>query len=207
MSNQASTSDIASYLTEVKKLLSAGKYDFVPRRKNMQALAQHGLTITDAKNEILGLVVGDYYKGPKQDHDPNRPGDIWEFKKDIDGMQFYVKVKIVQENGEDILKCIGFHEDGVGSVARDGLAVRVAQLVHADVVGAHGGALGGEVTPCVPVLEEEGQLDLGVRVGGVDDADGLVGDAGVLRDGVEEGVGDEPGFLAVCFHDEGPFCM
>ena len=32
-------------------------------------------------------------------------------QKNIDGMQFYVKVKIVQENGEDILKCIGFHED------------------------------------------------------------------------------------------------
>lgn len=111
MSNQASTSDIASYLTEVKKLLSAGKYVFVPRRKNMQALAQHGLTIADAKNEILGLVVGDYYKGPKQDFDLNRPGDIWEFKKHIDGMQFYVKVKIVQENGADILKCLAFHED------------------------------------------------------------------------------------------------
>lgn len=111
MSNQASTSDIASYLSEIKNLLSAGKYDFVPRRKNMQALAQHGLTITDAKNEILGLVVGDYYKGPKQDLDSKRPGDIWEFKKYIDGIQFYVKVKITQENGADILKCLGFHED------------------------------------------------------------------------------------------------
>ena len=80
MGNQASASDIAAYLTKVKKLLSTGKYDFVPRRKNMQALAQHGLTVTDAKNEILGLVVDDYYKGPKQDHDPNRPGYIWEFK-------------------------------------------------------------------------------------------------------------------------------
>ena len=77
----------------------------------MQALAQHGLTIADAKNEILGFVVGDYYKGPKRDFDLNRPGDIWEFKKHIDGMQFYVKVKIVQENGEDILKCLAFHED------------------------------------------------------------------------------------------------
>lgn len=61
--------------------------------------------------EILGLVVGDYYKGPKQDLDTDRPGDIWEFKKDVDRTRFYVKVKIVQENGEDILKCIGFHED------------------------------------------------------------------------------------------------
>ncbi len=111
MGNQASTSDIAAYLTKIKNLLSAGKYDFVPRRKNMQALAQHGLTITDAKNEILGFAVSDYYKGPKQDLDPDRPGDIWEFKKCIDGVQFYVKVKIVHENGQDILKCLGFHED------------------------------------------------------------------------------------------------
>ena len=111
MGRRASTSDIVTFLTNAKELLAVGKYDFVPRRKNMQALAQHGLTITDAKNEILGLVVGDYYKGPKQDLDPNRPGDIWEFKKNVDGIQFYVKLKIVQENGRDILKCIGFHED------------------------------------------------------------------------------------------------
>jgi len=111
VSNHASTTDIATYLARVKSLLSQGKYDFVPRRKNMQALAQYGLTITDAKNEILGLVVSDYYKGPKQDFDPNRPGDIWEFKKNINGTAFYVKVKIVNENGEDILKCLGFHED------------------------------------------------------------------------------------------------
>lgn len=108
---KASTTDIVTFLQKVKRLITTGKYDFVPRRKNMQALAQHGLTITDAKFEILELVVGDYYKGPKQDLDPNRPGDVWEFKKDVDGTQFYVKVKIVQENGEDILKCLGFHED------------------------------------------------------------------------------------------------
>ncbi len=66
MSNQTSTSDIAAYLIKVKRLLSAGKYDFVPRRKNMQALAKHGLTISDAKNEIFGLVAGDYYKGPSR---------------------------------------------------------------------------------------------------------------------------------------------
>lgn len=33
VSNQAGASDIAAYLARVKKLLSAGKYDFVPRRK------------------------------------------------------------------------------------------------------------------------------------------------------------------------------
>ena len=63
MSAKASPSDIAAYLVQVKTLLSNGKYDFVPRRKN------------------------------------------------IAGKQFYVKVKIVWENGEDILKCMSFHED------------------------------------------------------------------------------------------------
>ena len=111
MSNRANGPNIAAFLERMIRLISAGKYDFVPRRKNMQALAQHGLTILDAKNEILGLVVGDYYKGPKQDFDHNRPGDIWEFKKNIDGNSFYIKVKITQENGEEILKCMGFHDD------------------------------------------------------------------------------------------------
>lgn len=111
MGKQANTQDISAFLAKMKRQVSAGKYDFVPRRKNMQALAQHGLTILDAKDEIFSLVVEDYYKGPKQDLDPLKPGDIWEFKKNIDGRQFYIKVKIVQVNGEDIVKCLGFHED------------------------------------------------------------------------------------------------
>ena len=60
---------------------------------------------------MLGLVVADYYKGPKKDFDSSKPGDIWEFKKQIEDVQFYVKVKIVLENDEEILKCLGFHED------------------------------------------------------------------------------------------------
>ena len=109
MGSQADIQDIIIFLESAKKLISIGKYDFVPRRKNMQALAKHGLTIADAKAEILGLVIDDYYKGPKQDFD--RPGVIWEFKKNVDGMRFYIKIKIVQENGENILKCLGFHDD------------------------------------------------------------------------------------------------
>ncbi len=111
MIGQADHADILTFLERAKALVSAGRYDFVPRRKNMLALARRGLTIKDAKEEILGLVAGDYYKGPKKDFDPDRPGDLWEFKKEIAGIQFYVKIKITRENGEEILRCIGFHED------------------------------------------------------------------------------------------------
>jgi len=91
--------------------MAAGSYVFVPRRKNLQALSDHGLTVADAKDEILGLMVSDYYKGPKKDFDKKQPGDIWEFKKTVDDQQFYVKLKIQNRNGKDILKCLSFHED------------------------------------------------------------------------------------------------
>lgn len=47
--------DINGFLHEAKKLVSEGRYDFVPRRKNMQSLARYGLTIIDAQSEILGI--------------------------------------------------------------------------------------------------------------------------------------------------------
>ncbi len=69
------------------------------------------MSIKDVKNEIFSLNVSDYYKGPRQDYDSNRHGDIWEFKKSINGYQFYVKVKVVRENGEEILRCMSLHDD------------------------------------------------------------------------------------------------
>lgn len=72
MSDQLSKADISGYLAKIKKLISIGKYDFVARKKNLLALARYGLTVKDAKEEILALVVSDYYKGPKQDLDINK---------------------------------------------------------------------------------------------------------------------------------------
>lgn len=109
MANNASRTQIVSFLNNAKSLVSVGQYTFIPRNKNMQALAQHGLTFADAKAEILGLVVADYYKGPKLDFD--KPGYIWEFKKEISGVMFYIKLKIDSQQGNSILKCIGFHDD------------------------------------------------------------------------------------------------
>lgn len=109
MGNTASKEEIRFLLEKAKRLISSQKFDFVPRRKNMQSLAKYGLMIKDAKDEILELTIGNYYKGPKKDFD--RPGEIWEFKKDINGTLFYIKIKIVIECGDEILKCIGFHDD------------------------------------------------------------------------------------------------
>ncbi len=111
MNSNASKVDILAFLSQAKKLIAAGQYDFVPRRKNLMSLAACGLTIKDAKDEILGLTASDYYKGPKHDLDSQQSGDIWEFKKKIGSKQFYVKLKIQNRNGTDVLKCLSFHED------------------------------------------------------------------------------------------------
>ncbi len=111
MYSRTTKEDIQEFLVHMQRLMIEGRYDFVPRRKNMLSLAKHGLTIADAKEEILGLTIDEYYKGPKCDLDPKRPGDVWEFKKKVGRTAFYVKVKIVVENGLEVLKCLGFHED------------------------------------------------------------------------------------------------
>ena len=111
MNTKPNMIEIESFLKEVKSLIRKGKYDFVPRRKNMQSLAKYGLSIIDAKEEIGDLKVENYYKGPKEDFDRTRTGAIWEFKKQINSTLFYVKLKVTEVNGECVLKCIGFHED------------------------------------------------------------------------------------------------
>ena len=111
MNRRIENAEIAAFLEEAKSLISTGRYDFVPRCKNMQSLAEHGLTISDVRDEILSLTTGDYYSGPKRDHDANRPGDVWEFKRNVDGDIFYVKVKISEDNRGKVLKCLSFHED------------------------------------------------------------------------------------------------
>lgn len=38
MGNKASTTDIVTFLQKVKRLITTGKYDFVPRRKTCKHL-------------------------------------------------------------------------------------------------------------------------------------------------------------------------
>lgn len=66
LGKETENDEIRQFLQDVKTLLSANRYDFVPRKKNLQSLALHGLSLKEAKDEIFSLVVSDYYKGPKR---------------------------------------------------------------------------------------------------------------------------------------------
>lgn len=77
MNKAADPSTISSFLNQAKHLICCGRYRFVNRSKNLQALSQYGLTVADVKEEIQSLVADDYFKGPKHDFDRNQSGDIY----------------------------------------------------------------------------------------------------------------------------------
>jgi len=106
--NEDKKAQIAEFLKEFKKIATSGRgLDIIPRRENIAALAELGLTKKNQKDEIMGLTVSDYCQGPERDKD--RPGEIWVFGKQISGKEVYIKLKIAQAGKEKIAKCISFH--------------------------------------------------------------------------------------------------
>lgn len=81
----------------------------VPRDKNLQAMAEHGYTMQDVMECLLGLEVRHYAQGPTPDRDPTKtPADIWVFgiREDSRGIWIYIKVKIISNR----CLCLSFHE-------------------------------------------------------------------------------------------------
>jgi hypothetical protein len=99
---------IRRFLREFKQIATAGRgVDIVDRLKNMQSLAQLGLTKRNCFAVILGLSVEDYCDGPRPDK--GRSGEIWEFGQVIGGEEVYIKLKIAQVGEVRLAKCLSFH--------------------------------------------------------------------------------------------------
>jgi len=100
---------VAVFLKEFKFIVTGGRgLDVIPRKKNIEALLELGITKRIRKSEILSLSKEDYYSGPKPDKD--LPGDVWEFGKTINAEDVYIKLKIADTGTERIAKCISFHK-------------------------------------------------------------------------------------------------
>nr|WP_306292781.1 type II toxin-antitoxin system MqsR family toxin [Caldicellulosiruptor bescii] len=100
---------VRNYLLGIKKLVTIGKWRFIFRRKNIEFLHKWGLLIDDVRDILLDLAPEDYVKGPEQDHDKDREGDIWIFKNSryLD-VCIYIKLRY---NPPEEVVCISFHED------------------------------------------------------------------------------------------------
>jgi hypothetical protein len=101
-------SDIELFLEQIKReITKPNRFVFVKRRENMDCLANLGLSIKAAENEIMSLTYQDYDRGPLPDHDQTRPGSVWEFIKNVDGIEVYIKLKMDPNRG---CVCLSFHE-------------------------------------------------------------------------------------------------
>jgi len=98
---------VQKFLKEFKAIATRGGIYVVHRQKNQESLVKLGLTKRNCIDEILGLSLSDYCRGPEPDTD--RPGEIWEFGKVILGKEVYIKLKIADTGKGKIAKCISFH--------------------------------------------------------------------------------------------------
>lgn len=100
----ATVEEIEQFLAQAKLLLHAGKWEMIPRKKNLEGLALLGITIQQAKAELFRLTFRHYDRGPINDSD--RPGEkVWEFIKEVGSIDAYIKLKIDCRG----CVCIGFH--------------------------------------------------------------------------------------------------
>ena len=82
-------------------------FSFYPREESLDTIVHLGITIPQAKQEILGLTYEDYYRGPILDTDSKKGGEYWEFGKLICGQEIFIKLKTISEYSVAI--CFSFH--------------------------------------------------------------------------------------------------
>lgn len=100
--------EISEFLSQVSNILNEpNSFQLIPRRKNLDAIYRMGLSIDSVKEYIRNLTIKDYCEGPEEDDNINFPGQIWVFGKKIDGVLFYIKLKIKKNQ---LLCCLSFHD-------------------------------------------------------------------------------------------------
>jgi len=100
-------SQVALFLVKAKELLQQKRYALITREKNIMALARLGWNESCLTDFLMELSTDNYSSGPEEDRDCP-PEEVWVFGHEIDGTEYYIKLKIRLETEE--LLCISFHE-------------------------------------------------------------------------------------------------
>lgn len=99
-------------LTKVKKLIKEGKRRFAnrPDRDYVEELLDFGLTEELAWNKILELNKHFYFPDPKPSYATNGEAAL-TFKKTINGLIAYIKIKVEKSKDGEETVCLSFHKD------------------------------------------------------------------------------------------------
>ena len=107
----APRTDIETVLCDVRSAIEAKNYQLRPRKRNNDTLAGLGFTIIDAFDSIYELTVDEYDSGPLIDRDDADSPMYWVFKKPIWGRTVYIKLKILEDTNQLVVK--SFHTDNI----------------------------------------------------------------------------------------------
>ncbi|MBO8128236.1 MAG: type II toxin-antitoxin system MqsR family toxin [Peptococcaceae bacterium] len=98
---------IETFLQQVRRLIDIGRFDLVIRKETRAAMVALGFSSKwEVAAVVKNLAVSDYAEGPCPDDNPNHTGDIWVFGPEIEGNQYYLKIK-VRDRPEVV--CLSFH--------------------------------------------------------------------------------------------------
>ncbi len=108
MDNVTLRNYILEFLKDFKELIYQGSYYVTGHLKNIEALSTLGITIRQRDDYILSLSLEDYCDGPCIDK--LKDGHYWEFGKNVDNVEVYIKLKIINyKDGSDKGVCYSFH--------------------------------------------------------------------------------------------------
>ena len=88
------------------KEFAQNDFKFIEREKSLDSIARLGITLKQAKQEIMGLTYEHYCRGPVPDTG-RKGGELWEFGKTIEGKEIFIRLKVVLQH--KIAKCQSFH--------------------------------------------------------------------------------------------------
>lgn len=98
-------------LAKMKKLINLNhkRFEHRPDRDYLKDLAVFRLTEEEAWKIILTLNANSYFPDPKPNYSTD--GDTLIFKRKIQGIMAYIKLKIeINKSGEEVV-CLSFHKD------------------------------------------------------------------------------------------------
>lgn len=101
--------ETVTFLSKAKKLISKNKRSVAGRADFVQGLAQIGiLNIDEIWRHIMDLTKFQRIPDYKPAYDGGQEAFI--FKKNINGHEVYIKIKIETHKYEESLVCISFHK-------------------------------------------------------------------------------------------------
>lgn len=106
------TSSQVKELSDIKRLVKAGKRKFEQRKDcdYLQDLLEIGITEEEAWNHVLYLNKNFWFVDPKPSYN-KKSDDALLFKKHINGILTYIKIKIEIEKDTEMAVCLSFHKD------------------------------------------------------------------------------------------------